>query len=271
MNISPSTASPLRFPLRLGAWWRQQREARERPALQGRCPPATVAASQIPPDVRAAWESRGPQEFAGLRVDDAAWLRCSLALAQFFEACRLQRAQGPCALPSKGADSVWHVWLRVDPAGLTRWQLQFFDHDVPHQAADALGVPLDDCLARTWVGACHSEGLNPLGPRLPLVFALDGMLALPTGWAYRFDRAGLVHRNIDIAGRAVGSAVLHASVAATGLVGLGLLSEAEVLGLRRQQAGGDGSSGAVSASDGGNGACGVDGSCGGGGCGGGGT
>ena len=280
MNIS-STPASFNLPRRVGAWWRQQRQRRERPALLRRCPPATVAAGQMPASLRSAWAQRAPHECPGLRVDDDAWLRCSLALAQFFEACRLQRLHGACALPSRAADSVWHVWLATDPDGLRQWQQRFFDLLVPHREADALGAPLDDCLARTWVGACTSEGLSPLGPRLPLVFELDGMLALPTGWAYRFERLGLVHRDIDGFGRARGAGVLHAAVAGTGLVGLGLLGEAELQAWRRQQqlSGGGSACGGVGSADGAStgcdggsssGDCGGGSSCGGSGCGGGG-
>lgn len=276
MDTSSHT-TPLNLPQRVGAWWRERRQARERPALLRRCPPATVAASQIPAAVRAAWAQQAPEACPGLRVDDDAWLRCSLALAQFFEACRLQRAHGACALPSRAADAVWHVWLATDPDGLARWQQRFFDQQVPHRDAGSLGAPLDECLARTWVGACAGEGLNPLGPRLPLLFALDGMLALPTGWAYRFERTGLVHRDIDGFGRTHGPGVLHAAVAGTGLVGLGLLGEAELQAWRRQQQaqGGGSSGGGAASSDGGScdgagsGDCGGS-SCGGSSCGGGG-
>ncbi|RTL46960.1 MAG: hypothetical protein EKK53_01090 [Burkholderiales bacterium] len=275
---TPSHTTPQSLPQRVGAWWRERRHARERPALLRRCPPATAAATEIPASVRAAWAQQAPDECPGLRVDDDAWLRCSLALAQFFEACRLQQSHGACALPSKAADSVWHVWLATDPASLAAWQQRYFDLAVPHREAAALGAPLDDCLARTWVGACSSEGLSPLGPRLPLVFALDGMLAVPTGWAYRFERPGLVHRDIDGFGRTQGSGVLHAAVAGSALVGMGLLAEAELQAWRRQQASSGGSScgSGVAASDGGScdggssGDCGGS-SCGGSGCGGGGS
>lgn len=278
MTHSQPTTS-LSLPRRFGAWWRQRRHVRQRPALLRRCPPATVAASQVPPEVRAAWAQQAPDECPGLRVDDDSWLRCSLALAQFFEACRLQRHHGACALPSRAADSVWHAWLMTDAAGLAGWQHRFFDLEIPHREAPALDAPLDECLARTWVGACTSEGLSPLGPHLPLVFALDGMLALPAGWAYRFERGGLVHRDIDGFGRPRGAGVLHATVAGTSLVGLGLLGEAELQAWRRQQqmqGGGSACGGAATVDgapcDGGSsgGDCSAGSSCGGSGCGGGG-
>ena len=91
-----NTTTKTKFSLasRLGAWWAREAEASRRLALRKRCPPATVAAEQIPSAVRAAWAHHAPDEFPGLAVGDAAWLRCSLGLAQFFEACRLQKEQG---------------------------------------------------------------------------------------------------------------------------------------------------------------------------------
>lgn len=220
---------------RLGIWWARRAEAGRAQKLRRRCPQATIAAARIPPAVRAAWAHQAPDEFPGLPVDDAAWLRCSLGLAQFFEACRLQRGAGACALPSKAADSVWHVWLRIDAAGLAGWQQRQFGRVVEHREAADLGAPLDDCLARTWAGACRSEGLALLGPRLPLLFALDGMLQLPTGWAYRHEGDTLVHRQIDGFGRPSGAVVAHAALAGGGLVALGLISEAELAAARRRQ------------------------------------
>lgn len=274
MNHTTSTTA-FKPATGFSAWWARQREARQQRALRGRCPPATLAAGQIPPAVRAAWAQQAPGEFPGLRVDDGAWLRCAIGLAQFFEACRLQRDQGPCALPSKAADSVWHVWLRSDPAGLAAWQQRYFGRVVEHHEADALGAPLDECLARTWAGACRSEGRSPLARRLPLLFALDGLMCLPTGWAYGREHGAIVHRRIDGAGRASGDAVAHAALGVSSLAALGLLSTAEVASMRRRDDGGgwagDGggsassSDGGASSCDGGSAGC----SCGGSGCGGG--
>jgi hypothetical protein len=229
---------------------------------------ATRAAAQIPTTVRTAWAQQAPDEFRGLAVDDDAWLHCTLGLAQFFEACRLQREFGPCALPSKAADSVWHVWLRTDPAGLDAWQQRHFGQVVEHREAKALDAPLDECLARTWAGACRSEGGSPVARRLPLLFALDGLLRLPTGWAYGQERGAIVHRTIDGAGRAGGDAVAHAALGVSSLAALGLLNTAEVAAMRRRDDGGgwagDGGVGTASC-DGGSAGC----SCGGSGCGGG--
>jgi hypothetical protein len=284
-----NTTTTTKFSLahRLGAWVGQRRETRFQQALRRQCPPATLAAEQIPPAVRAAWMQQAPDDFPGLAVDDAAWLRCAVGLAQFFEACRLQQAQGPCALPSKAADSVWHVWLHTDAAGLAIWQQRYFGQHVDHREAEALGAPLDECLARTWAGACRSEGRSLIARRLPFLFALDGLMRLPTGWAYGHERGALVHRQIDGFGQPSGSSMAHAALGAAGLAGLGLLSAVEVEAMQRRRddssgssgssgdfnggySFGDGSSSDCGGSDGGGASCdgGGGSSCGGSGCGG---
>jgi len=273
-----NTTTTTKFSLahRLGAWWTGWREPRLRELLRRRCPPATIAAEQIPSTVRAAWAHHAPEEFPGLATDDGAWLRCSLGLAQFFEACRLQSEQGACALPSKAADSVWHVWLKLDPAGLAHWQQRYFGRVVEHRESAELGAPLEDCLARTWAGACRSEGLELLGPRLPLLFALDGLLRLPTGWSYGYRQGTLAHRQIDGFGKASGDVVMHAAIGGASLVALGLMTQSELATALRRRQNSDSSSGSScgsswssdssncdASSDGGGSSCGS--SCGGGG------
>lgn len=261
---STTTKTKFSLPQRLGAWWEGRREAGRAQALRRRCPPATVAADQIPTAMRTAWAQHAPDELPGLAVDDGAWLRCSLGLAQFFEACRLQHGHGACALPSKAADSVWHAWLRSDAASLADWQQRFFGRVVEHIEAEALGAPLEASLARTWAGACCSEGLGLLGPQLPLLFELDGLLGLPAGCAYQHEGGVLGHRQIDGFGQPSGAWVAHAAIAGGGLVALGLLSEAELVELRRRQDSGSscgaaaaaGDSGCASSADGGGCSCG---------------
>lgn len=249
-----NTTTKTKFSLlqRAKAWWALQRDLNQQIAARKACPRATRAADAIPPAVRTAWVAQAPEEFPGLPVDDGAWLRCAIGLAQFFEVCRLQQAQGPCALPSKGADSVWHVWLGLDPAGLAAWQQAHFGRSFDHREAEFLGAPLEEGIARCWAGACRSQGLSVFGPRLPLLFALDGQLGLPTGWAYRHERGVLVHRQIDGFGLASGEAVPHAVVAAAGLLTLGLATQAELRAHRRRDDGGSGcGSSCGSGSDGG--------------------
>jgi len=243
--------------------WRRSPEDRAAAAwrrLQRQCPPAALAAQQIPPAARNAWQALAADELPGVRLDETTWVESSVALAQFFEASRLQHDAGPCALPSRAADSIWHAWLKADPASLADWQQRFFGRVVQHREAGELGAPLDQCLARTWVGACRSEGRSALAPRLPLVFGVDGQLRLPTGWAYGFERGRLVHRQIDGFGRPGGMAHEHAALAGAGLAALGLLSAAEIERMQRRakdggSAGGDSSFSWSWSSDGGSDGC----------------
>lgn len=204
--------------------------------LQRQCPPAVIAARQIPTAIRAAWQSEVAETLPGMAGDEASWVQCTVALAQFFEASRLQRDAGPCALPSRAADSVWHAWLKADPGGLADWQQRFFGRVIEHRESADLGAPVDECLARTWAAACRSEGRSALAPRLPLVFALDAQLRPPTGWAYAFERGRLVHRQIDGFGETRGVGLQHAALGATGLAALGLLSAGEAETMRRRAA-----------------------------------
>ena len=239
-----TTTTTFSLPTRLRHWWTRRADSRRARALRRRYVVASIAAERIPPAVRIAWARMAPDEFPGLAVDDGTWLRCALGLSQFFEVCRRQQASGPCALPSKAADSVWHVWLTTDPAGLAEWQQRCFGRVVEHRDVQALGEPLESCLARSWVGACGCEGLSPLGPRLPLLFALDGWVGVPTGWAYRHRRGTLAHQQIDGFGRPVGREVLHAGMAGGVLVAAGLMTAAELKAEeRRRQASEGGSSG----------------------------
>lgn len=238
--MNNTTTTKFKLLRHLPAWWAQRREAREQAAVRRACPAATRAAGDIPGQVRAAWAARAPEEFPGLPTDDGAWLRCSIALAQFFETCRLQQAHGPCALPSRAADSVWHAWLAFDPSGLASWQERHFGRVLDHVEAQALGAPLEDCLARSWAGACRSEGLSPLAQRLPLMFALDGLLRLPTGWAYRYEDGILAHRLIDGFGQPGSTAVAHAAVGAAALAALGFVTKPELRARRRDEGGGSG-------------------------------
>lgn len=235
INSTPVTGRPARVgrPNSLWRWLTQSRaESAWREVLQ-RAPAVYWAAEQIPDGIRLAWRRDAHDEFAGLRTDRQAWAYAACALAQFFEACRLQAETAggaqPCALPSRAADSIWHVWLRVDAAGLASWQRACFGRVLPHVEADELGAPLEESLARTWACACRTESQLPRPRYLPLLFAVDGRLGVPGGWAYRHDpaRGGFVHQDLDRQGRPAGELHSHAGLAVAAVLGLGLLTQAE--------------------------------------------
>ena len=249
---------------------------RRQSQLRIRCWRHADALAQVPPQIRQLWLDEVAEELPGWLPDEADWVIAAGALMEFFDCCRIKTTTLACALPSKAADSVWHLWLEHDPAGLVEFQQRVFHTQIPHQEAGDLGTDLESALAQSWTLACRSEGLSPLGRKLPLMFAADWLLRTPTGWAYSCGYQGRVlHRDLDGRGCLTGRYKPHVGLAAAGLAGLGLLTMDEVaLAERRKQAmenGGGGSSCGSSgcSSDGGGCSCGSScgSGCGGGGCG----
>lgn len=189
---------------------------------------------EIPASVRTHWLAHASEEVSGWQPGGADWPLVAGALMQFFDACR----HAPdCALPSRAADSLWHLWLAHAPEGLASFQHDHFGREMPHVAGD--GMDLEAGLARCWVQACRSERLSPLGDRLPLVFAADKLLGTPTGWAYDRGPGQIVHRDLDASGRPVGEFHQHQGLMLAGLAGMGLLYAHELEAPQRRKLGSD--------------------------------
>jgi hypothetical protein len=232
--------------------------------LRRRCPRLLDAAAGIPPEVVDEWlrQTGAPTEVPGWQPSRTDWLLSSVALSQFFDLPRHRVTEGALALPSKAADSVWHVWLAHDAAGLARWQQHHFDRETAHLEAAELCQPLEEALAHSWAAACRSEGVSPLGRKLPLMFEVDARLRVPGGWAYGTHGARVFHQDIDAQGKRSGRIHPHAGLGAAALAGAGLLSTAELGQFERSQKQQD-AGGAICGSAGGSG----DGGCAGGSCG----
>lgn len=246
--------------------WRVDAIHRE---LRLRCPRLVSLLAEIPSDVQAAWFKRtgAPAEVPHWQPREADWALSSAALVQFFELCRLQSINVALALPSKAADSVWHVWLAHDASGLALWQHKHFGRVIAHCEVPQLAQPLEDALAHAWVAACRSEGLSPLARKLPLMFEVDRRLQVPGGWAYGTHDEHVFHRALGARGKPVTQIHHHLQLGAVALAGAGLLSSAELGQLerrQRQQDVGGGSAGGASADGctGGSDGCGCGSGCG---------
>ncbi len=207
--------------------WREQRSARRTQGqLRRRCPQALALQARLPQRLRQAWQAHAADEFPGLPQGSRDWLLASTALMQFFLAAA--RTDGPCALPSRAADAVWHAWLDADAAGLAAFQRAHLGREIPHLPDSRLPGPLDHALARCFAACCRQEALSPLAGRLPLVFELDALARMPGGWHYRWNKRlrCLSHQVMDVDGDPRGRVQLHA-VHGASLAGLGLLSTAE--------------------------------------------
>jgi len=74
------------------------------------------------------WRATARDEFADLPQSWRAFVVYACGLMDFFACVRV--AKGPCALPSKAVDSVWHAWLAYDPAGLEAFCKRHFGRAV---------------------------------------------------------------------------------------------------------------------------------------------
>ena len=109
-------------------------------------------------------------------------------MRQFFRLSLAARRR-PVAMPSQVVDELWHNFILY-----TRNYQQFcqraFGFFLHHTPAVAMGGAAGQraAIRRAWHLACREEGINPANPaRLPLLFELDRMLAIPGGFIYQPD------------------------------------------------------------------------------------
>lgn len=123
-------------------------------------------------------------------------------LRQFFLAC--SRSQGRfVAMPSRAVDAMWHEFI-LHTRAYRDWCALALGRFLHHTPAEVLGANAagNDGLRRAWYWACKEEAIDPRRPtRLPLLFALDGKLAIADGFRYLPDC-----RDIDRQSRGVGAA-----------------------------------------------------------------
>ncbi|MCS0611190.1 hypothetical protein NX783_00340 [Massilia kyonggiensis] len=247
-------------------WILELRAARLR-----RTSPWQAALADLPAGLQSYWRASAPREFEGIRTDAFFFARAAEGLLRFFDAVR--HSGRPCALPSEAADSVWHAWLRWNPASLERFCVRHFGAAVPHVERAALA---GNALLHTFAACRERDGIKPRSMRLPALFGLDALLRMPGGHGY-WSRAGeVVHARLNERGRGMWRAQPHPELALAVLVAAGVVDRHLLAAhLGRREAGADGNScGGMVCADGGGGDGGCDGggsgcgsSCGGG-CGG---
>lgn len=106
-------------------------------------------------------------------------------LRQYFLIC-LRANKKWVSMPSQVVDEAWHQFILSTRlyAIFCRRGFSYFLHHTP---AEAMASPMLATVGirRAWRLACALEGINPKTPsRLPLIFALDGMLDIPDGFKY---------------------------------------------------------------------------------------
>jgi len=109
-------------------------------------------------------------------------------LRQYFQICGEAKKRF-VAMPSQVVDDAWHEFILF-----TRHYQEFCQRGLGrflhHTPAEAMRTPTaaQDGIKRAWRLACRQDEIDPKTPqKLPLLFALDAMLAVHGGFVYRLD------------------------------------------------------------------------------------
>ena len=229
--------------------------------------PCRTAIMDLPDTLYPFWKRSAGLEFEGIPQDAFFFIRAAEGLLLFFDCVRYSGK--PCALPSKAADSVWHAWAKMSPAGLDAFCLKHFGRRIPHVEAANMTAQMEDALANCLVQARRLEGKPEAGMSVPRLFALDRKLKMPGGFGYKLVGGQVAFSDMDGRGVPRGDVFYPSSLAPVELLMAGVITQrAYDAYVHRAKSGGSacGVGCGTAACDGGGG-CGS--SCGGG-CGGGG-
>ena len=106
-------------------------------------------------------------------------------LRDYFLIC-LQAKRKWVSMPSQVVDEAWHQFI-LSTRLYDNFCRRGFGYFLHHTPAEAMATPTlaKDGIKRAWRLACARERINPKKPsKLPLIFALDGMLDIPNGFIY---------------------------------------------------------------------------------------
>lgn len=155
------------------AWWRRRRR-RQRAAV--------IDAYRFP----AAVDGKVRRRYPDLTEDD---MRLVLdGLREYFHLCN-EAGRHMVSMPSQVVDAAWHEFILF-----TREYKRFCDRALGrflhHTPAEAMRSPTDAQagIRLAWLLSCQRERIAPRTPAaLPLLFRIDGDLAIPDGFRYSTD------------------------------------------------------------------------------------
>lgn len=110
-------------------------------------------------------------------------------LRDWFWMCSKAGRRRRVSMPSQVVDDAWHEFILFTRA-YEQFCRQTLGHFLHHTPAEAMSTPTiaQTGIKRAWRLACAREGLDPRHPgRLPLIFALDGLLGIEDGFSYSLD------------------------------------------------------------------------------------
>ncbi|RLM52619.1 hypothetical protein DVK02_16405, partial [Halobellus sp. Atlit-31R] len=181
--------------------------------------------AEVPVPLFPHWAGEAHREFPGIPRDACFYAQAAEGLMMFFDCvAAVGRA---CALPSRAADSVWHAWADMDPAGLERFCIRHFGRPIPHLARDRMGEGMDVALAACLVQARRRVSQPAAGPQLPRLFTLDTQLGMPRGLGYRIIGGLVACSMLDEFGNPEDEVVFPHALKPRALLQAGLVSPAE--------------------------------------------
>lgn len=157
------------------AWWRWRQRARAR----------FLAGFRFPVGLVRKVRERYPH------LSDTQAEMVVRELRTFFQVALAARGQ-MVSMPSQVVDVAWHEFI-LFTKGYRLFCRQALGRFLDHTPAEYMATPRSAQigLRRTWLHACHLDGINPRKPdRLPLLFALDGLLLIPDGFRYALNCMG---------------------------------------------------------------------------------
>lgn len=109
-------------------------------------------------------------------------------LRDYFRICHLAK-NGMVSMPSQVIDDAWHEFI-LSTRIYEKFCNKALGRFLHHTPAEAMSTPTlaKDGIKRSWRLACALEQINPKKPvRLPLIFAMDGLLNIDNGFTYQLD------------------------------------------------------------------------------------
>ena len=111
-----------------------------------------------------------------------------VGLKEYFHLCN-DAGVRLVAMPSQVVDDAWHEFI-LFTRQYQRFCNQALGKFLHHTPAEAMATPTmaQDGIRRAWRLACARDSVDPKAPaRLPLLFAIDGMLGIANGFKYQLD------------------------------------------------------------------------------------
>lgn len=124
-----------------------------------------------------------------------------LGLREYFQVCNVA-GKRMVAMPSQAVDVAWHEFILFTKQYqvFCKQALGRFLHHTPAEAMSTATVAQTG-IKTAWRIACTREKITPNKPdHLPLLFALDSLLAIPDGFTYCLDCTGSLSDGKNAAG-----------------------------------------------------------------------